>query len=93
MRTFGIKQAKEASKFAVTKEQKMTVLATLAMLGLRNVVSKGVAKVKRRAEKEVTRLNADNIRLRGHIASNKNREVQEIGKLNECLDINRDWTL
>lgn len=44
MRKFGIEEALKASEFAKTKEQKLTVLAVVKMMGLPVVLGKEVKK-------------------------------------------------
>ncbi len=55
-KVFGIKEAKAAGEFAITREQKLTVLAVVKMLGLTvklwKDVDKGVSKLQRKVVKK-----------------------------------------
>jgi hypothetical protein len=61
-KNFGIKEAQAAGEFAKTREQKLTVLAVVRMLGmpilLTGEISKKITKLKRKTVKKYTKSNA-----------------------------------
>ncbi len=91
--SFGVKQAEEASKFAVTAEQKKTVLATMAMLGIKNKIAQTVKKAK---FKWLAKVAASDMRLRKLNKKYDKTNGVLTGQI-EKLDIIRDtataWTL
>lgn len=94
---FGVKEAKEASKFARTEEQKLTVLATMAMLGIKNNITKQLKKVQVKSGGKVTKglKKVGKVRAKLHKAVEKQNKIDtvELNKIRETTDIYDIWTL
>ncbi len=97
IKKFGVKEAKEASKFARTSEQKLTVLATMAMLGIRNEIKVQLKKVQKKSGGKVTKglIKVGKVRSKLHKAITKQNKIDtvELTKIRETTDIYDTWTI
>ncbi len=90
---FGIKEAIAAGVFAKTREQKLTVLATMAMLGIKNGISKQIEKKRTKVVNKLvasrTKAKALNVKLEKLGA----KDVKQTDTLFDLDDVSINWSL
>lgn len=91
IKEFGIKEAKEASKFAISDEQRKTVLATMAMMGLKNVISKQIVKAGNKAVAKIGICKTKVKTLHRKLDNVKGKESVQLDRLTEVSAIGIDW--
>jgi len=100
IKTFGIEEAKEASKFATTPEQKRTVLATMAMLGVRNLITKTTTKLLIRSNKKNRKAQERLVRDAGKIAKIRKagsvvyaKNEKQLTERDRDINTKNEWTV
>lgn len=91
--SFGIKEAKEASKFAHTPEQRLTVLATMAMLGIKNKIKATVKKTRAKILSKAASNDNKIVRLNKKYDVCRVVERTQMAKLDEVTIIDAQWKL
>ncbi len=91
--SFGVEQARQASKFAKTVEQKRTVLATMAMLGIKNKIAITVKKGRDKLLGKVARTDQKLDKLDKKYQKTTTVQTNQLNKLTDIRDISVEWTL
>ncbi len=90
---FGIKEAVAAGKFAKTKEQKLTVLATMAMLGIKNGIGKAIDKQRNKATTKLMASLTKAQKLRKKLTQQVTKDTVQTDNLSDLNDVQNNWVL
>lgn len=93
IKAFGIKEAQAASKFATTPEARRTVLATMAMLGIKNTLNKNVHKTRCKVLKAVGKNDKVIIKLNKKYDKARQVEKEQSYQLDDLSFTSAEWTL
>lgn len=91
IKAFGIEQAKLASKFAKTVEQKKTVLATMAMLGIKNTLAKKIAKGRTKALNKIMVTTKKIKTIRAKLDKVAVKETEQVDRIEELNTVSLEW--
>jgi hypothetical protein len=93
IKKFGIKEAIASRKFAKTPEQKRTVLATMAMLGIKNCIAKQIKKGKVKANAKLATADLKAVKLHKKLRKQGRVTFDQQTEIKYLNTVNSDWEL
>ncbi len=91
--TFGIKEAKAASIFAKTKEQRLTVLAVVKMLGLPNILSGEVSKKVAKFDTSSKTITNKAGRIKKKMKALEAKVAFNVLQKYDILEVDKEWSV